>query len=261
MIRKDTRSGQTLLILILLTTVLVTIGLSVAQNTTQEANLTKVEEDAKKAFSAAEAALEAALQRNSTNVSDLNFDGISSLNAQLVTDTTGNFTTSRIQKDEQYMFYLSGYDETAQQVSGSPYNGDIQFSISDPNASTYCSSDQTKFALELTFVDSSVTPVVIKKSLLDDCSIVEGTEHKWNFDTTYNLATETMPSTLLIMRLVSESADFSGAKITVSRPSGTWPLQGRTLISTAKTTTGVEKKIKLFQSYPQIPADLFITSF
>ncbi|MFS8158770.1 MAG: hypothetical protein ACMG6E_00895, partial [Candidatus Roizmanbacteria bacterium] len=210
---------------------------------------------------AAEAALETSLQRNSTDVSDLSFDGIASINAQLITDTSATFTTPLIQKDGQYTFFPSPYDESSEAISSTPYSGEITITTSMPNPSTYCTGDDTKFALELTFIDSSTTPPTSVRRLIDDCDIVEGTEHEWDFGTSYNLASEDIASTIFFMKVITQSSNFEGAKIVVSRSTGTWPLQGKTLISTAKTTTGVEKKIKLFQSYPQIPSDLFVTSF
>jgi hypothetical protein len=39
------------------------------------------------------------------------------------------------------------------------------------------------------------------------------------------------------------------------------PFAGRVITSEAKTSTGVTKKIELFQSNPQIPSDFFVTAF
>lgn len=39
------------------------------------------------------------------------------------------------------------------------------------------------------------------------------------------------------------------------------PLQGKYVVSEVTTASGVSKKIQLFQSYPQIPAEFFVTSF
>jgi hypothetical protein len=55
---------------------------------------------------------------------------------------------------------------------------------------------------------------------------------------------------------------YASTKLFFSRSSDL-PRQGRTIISEAKssTSTGVSKKVVLFQSYPQIPTDFFNTSF
>ena len=42
---------------------------------------------------------------------------------------------------------------------------------------------------------------------------------------------------------------------------GTLPVQGKYITSEAKTPSGVSRKVQLFQSYPQIPAEFFVTSF
>jgi hypothetical protein len=53
---------------------------------------------------------------------------------------------------------------------------------------------------------------------------------------------------------------YNSSKLFFSAP-GNFPIQGKTVSSTATTTTGVSKKVTLFQSYPQIPAEFFTTSF
>lgn len=254
------KSGQTLLIVILLATVLLTIGLSVAQNTRQEAKLARVEEDAKKAFAAAEAGLETALERGSDNVSDLSFTGIKSVEANYVDERTKDFTTPRILKDSQFTFYLSGFDEATKAISGTSYAGEIRLSPIEPT-STLCDSDTTKYALELTFADTTSGSEAEYRKMIDPCDIVEGTDEEWAFDTTYTLADEAVSGNVLFMRVISEDPVFNGAKIKVSRSDTTWPSQGKVLVSRAETTTGVVKTIRLFQSYPQIPSDFFVTSF
>ncbi len=262
MIKKKShnRSGQTLLIVLLLTTVLLAIGLSVAQNTRQEAQFAQIEADAKKAFAAAEAGLEAALERGSTNVSDLAFKGIKSIDANYVDETTKDFVTPRILKDSQFTFYLSGYDESTKSVVGTSYAGILRLETVQPDSSL-CSDDTTKYALELTLVNTVSGSEGDFRRMIDPCDIVEGTDDEWDFDTTYTLADEGIGATILFMRAISEDPAFSGAKVKLSRTDVNWPSQGKVLVSRAETTTGVVKTIRLFQSYPQIPSDFFVTSF
>ncbi|KXK07587.1 MAG: hypothetical protein UZ21_OP11001001005 [Microgenomates bacterium OLB22] len=253
-------AGQALLIVILIATVLVTIGLSVLYNSTQEAQLARVEEDAQKAFAAAEAGLQAALERNSTDLSDLDFAGVASLNAEFITDATTTFITPRISKDSQYTFYLSSYDEDLKSVTGAAYDGTISITVSDPTG-TYCTSEDTQFAVELTFADMTDGSETAYRRLIDPCAIVDGTEQEWTFGTEYTLSSESLSAHIVFIRIIGESGSFGGAKLILTRSGGNWPLQGKTVIAIATTTTGIEKKLKLFQSYPQISADLMVTSF
>lgn len=254
------KAGQVLLIVILIATVLVTIGLSVLHNSTQEAQLARVEEDAQKAFAAAEAGLQAALERNSTDLSDLSFAGVATLNAEFITDASTTFITPRIAKDSQYTFYLSTYDEDLKRVTGAAYDGTFSMSVSDPSG-TFCTSVDTQFAAELTFADMTDGAETTQKRLIDPCSIVDGTEQEWTFDTDYTLSSESIAAHIVFIRIIGETGSFGGAKLIITRSGGNWPLQGKTVIATATTTTGIEKKLKIFQSYPQISADLMVTSF
>ncbi|PJC34079.1 hypothetical protein CO048_01345, partial [Candidatus Roizmanbacteria bacterium CG_4_9_14_0_2_um_filter_35_15] len=53
---------------------------------------------------------------------------------------------------------------------------------------------------------------------------------------------------------------YAPTKLFISRSSD-MPLQGKTVVSEVSSSTGVSKKITLFQSYPQIPSEFFSTSF
>lgn len=54
---------------------------------------------------------------------------------------------------------------------------------------------------------------------------------------------------------------FESTRIGIESLDGNLPVQGKYVTSEAKTASGVSKKVELFQSYPQIPAEFFVTSF
>src|SRR5882724_2093664 len=64
---KESQRGQVLLIIILVMTVALTVGLSVATRTVTNLRTTAEEENSQRAFSAAEAGVEQALQNNIAN--------------------------------------------------------------------------------------------------------------------------------------------------------------------------------------------------
>ena len=64
---------------------------------------------------------------------------------------------------------------------------------------------------------------------------------------------------LLLIRVLSSSP--TQTRVGLYADGGNLPLQGRTITSEAKSPTGVTKKVQLFQSFPQIPAEFFVTSF
>ena len=60
--QRKNESGQVLLILVLIASVFLTIGISLVETTVQESQTAKITEDSKRAESAAEAGLDAAIE-------------------------------------------------------------------------------------------------------------------------------------------------------------------------------------------------------
>jgi|SRR3989344_1428460 len=272
---KHSQSGQILLVVVLIATVLLTIGLSVSKVTTQETRISKLEQDSKKAFAAAEAGLEAALHLQSGSIplsTVLGEDAGISGQAEIITTDAPTYNTPQLKKDDQLTFYLSGYtpaepgNPDSQGSFDVPFPGNLKIHIDDE--ASFC-NDTKKHALELTFVNATEpsNKITLRKIIeLRNCdpAVVEGTRDKINYDDILDLTSS--PSHLLFVRLIASSSDFPGLRVQVVNTTGdgsqNWPTQGKTIISTATTTdTNVSKKIKLFQSYPQLPADFFITSF
>lgn len=268
-------SGQILLVIVLISTVLLTIGLSVSKVTTQETRVSKLEEDSKRAFAAAEAGLEAALQLQSGSIAlstVLGEDAGISGQAEIITTDAPSYKAPELKKDKQLTFYLSGFtpadpgNPDSQGVFDEPFSGNLKIHIDDE--ASFC-TETKKHALELTFVNATTTENKIstrKVIELKNCDpqVIEGTTDKINYDDIIDLSA--LPSHLLFIRLIAPSSEFTGIRLQVINSTGdgseNWPTQGKTIISTATTTqTNVSKKIKLFQSYPQLPADFFITSF
>jgi len=254
---KQSQKGQTLLILILLSTILATIGLSIAQSTIQDNQISQLEEQTKRAFSAAEAGIEAALKRGVDIVEgDLEFPGIKSLTAIYTSSQTQNYITPTLDNNRQFTFYLNAFDPPSTFGSPLPETQLVEILPTDLDVNTMCDSATTAFAVELTFINTEARSIF--RRLIDPCSLIEDTLDEWSFDTQTQLSDE---ANALVLRIVGADASFNGARLTVSNPSADWPAQGRSIVSTAQTTTGVIKKIRLVSSYPQIPASLFVPSF
>lgn len=268
---KNIQSGQMLLVVILIVTVLFT-ALSASRITTQETKIAKLEDDAKRAFAAAEAGLEAALQKQSGSVSidTLVGSGLTGT-ATISTSQSTSFTTPLLQKDEQFTFYLTNYtpadpnDPNSQQQFGSPFSGKLKINQVQPGAQ-YCDENggSHKFAVELSFINVSTGTVTLRK-LIDPCStpVVTGAvADKIDYGNSIDLAS--LQSDMLIMKILTTSTSFPGAKLAVinnDSPQTNWYPQGKTIVSSATTQTGVTKKIQLFQSYPQVPSEFMMTSF
>lgn len=257
---KHKQSGQVLLVTIMLLATVLTVVLSVSFKSTTDTQITKLEQDSQRALSAAEAAIEEALKTNNNTI--LGQDGLEAMGdfsggATYSEARSSSFITPLLQKDEQYTFYLQEYDPETKLLEGTATSQDI----------TVCfkSSGQTNPAVEITLintdsvkrytVDSASPSRIASASTTEDCSSL-------NPDFSYGY---TIPSTdinatktkLMIVRMF-----YTGGKIFFKGESGNFPLQGKTVSSTATVeNTKVTKTAVLFQSYPQIPSEFFVSAF
>lgn len=286
--------GQMLLIIILLMVVLLTVALSVSQVATQETKISKLEEDSKRAFAAAEAGLEARLQMPATAgnldiAALLPGSGIQSGTATLTTNAGNIFYAPKplTSDDSQLTFYLTGYDKTNinNPFSANLLNGQSLMIYFGTNGQT-CdgSSGENRIPnLELTLLDAGGGGNFKRDLIKPSCGKIDDPDNQALPNTvavnqqftqapgkTFKFKT-TLGSgylnnyELLLVRVIfgpgATSAFSTNILFQAVNPSTNLPVQGQTVTSDAKTTTNVAKKIELFQSYPQIPADLFVTSF
>src|SRR3989338_7828624 len=107
------RKGQVALITVMLIATILTVVMSIAFQTTVDTQITKLEEENQKALAVAEAAVEASLNENAnTSVGQGSLENITGFTggATVSTLTDNVFTTDRVDKNNQYTFYLTSYD-------------------------------------------------------------------------------------------------------------------------------------------------------
>src|SRR3989339_48295 len=255
LMKKAKQKGQILLITVMLLATAITVVMTIAFTSTTETQMTKLEEESQKALAAAEAALEAAIQAKATvALSSLPaFDGTGITGQADVIERGGDeFVTPLLQRGEQYMFYLTDYDQETNTFSNPWSGGNLELFVQTEGEST-CP------ALELTFIADTTN--ALTRHVANSCDTIFSYP-----DTTLTPTGETVKGVefgyktilsgislqkILLVRVVNSPSrlGFKGAAL---KP------QGRTISSEAKTTSGVTKKIELFQSYPQIPADFFV---
>lgn len=233
-----------------------TVVLAVTFKSTTETQITRLEEESQKTLSAAEAGVEAAIQQavgSSVSIASLpGFSGTGFTGQATVGAVPESiFVSSLLRKDQQYTFYLSDYPGFA-----NPINGTL---------SLYFQSETDCPALELTFIS---TTNAVTRRLADPCDLVNkpsqdlasvsGSYSQSGYPFVYR--TENIPvanQILLIVRTL-----FASTRVGLERVGGgNLPIQGKYVVSEARSPAGVAKKIQLFQSFPQIPAEFFVTSF
>lgn len=254
------KRGQVLLIAVMLLATVITVVMTVAFNSTNETKLVKLEEDSQKALAAAEAGIDAVIKQSinsSVSINSLgqfNSQGISGT-AQVTEVSKTTFVTPLLQKDEQYTFYLINYPGfTPQGVDG--------LHIYFYSESGQCPSIEVSI---ITFSNS------LERYAYNTCG---GT-------TIANAMTETPVQTTIDGTIFEartpnpldiSNGDIAFIKVLNGRTKIGFqgyeggfvyplPAQGKLIESEARTTSGVVKKVQLFQSYPQIPSNFFMTSF
>jgi len=248
------KKAQIALIVVMIIATVLTLVLSVSFQLVTDTQVTKLEEENQKALAAAEAAVEASIKENATTIigqgSLNNITGFTG--GATVTSIVDNvFTSSKITKDDLYAFYLADYDPGTKTLGSTSLQQDV----------TVCfQSATTNPALEITLLKTNM----IKKYVVDpDARITNASSPSTicsgdsSFGYSYTIPAADIGTNT---RLVLVKVLFNSSKLFFSRTAD-FPLQGKTATSEVVSQTGVSKKITLFQSYPQIPADFFDTTF
>ncbi len=265
---KKTQGGQALLIVIMLLATIITVITTVSFKSNTETQITKLEEESQKTLAAAEAGIEKAIGDriasggnylySNLQLSNLSGIDLNSSSVTVSTNTGTNFVSPLVQKDQQYTFYMSGYVDN---VFSSPYAGNI---------TTYYGSESncSAIALEITVISGN-GPYTINKYISDSGGILTspagtGVNNIRNGagavigGTNFNCKTNAiaMPANvkILLVRILGNRSKIAILGSSPLRP------QGKFITSEAVSQTGVTKKIQLFQSLPQIPAEFFVTA-
>ena len=258
------KKGQILLITVMLLATVMTVVLSISFKSVTETQITKLEEESQKALAAAESAIDVALKENSVNSAITTFTlgngSLSSItgfsgDAKIDSTTSKTFTTPNIAKDGSYTFYLGNYNLTTKTIG-----------VSSAEDITLCFQSGTPNpAIEVTLIKTGG----VEKYVIDDpflsringatgASTIPPCSNGYAFSTVIPGIQIDTDGQFLLVRVL-----YASTKLFFSRSLSDLPLQGRTVSSqaTSSTSTGVSKKVVLFQSYPQIPADFFTTAF
>ena len=239
----------------------------VSRNDTQ---ISKLEEENQKTLAAAEAGIEAALKSGSLqDFSGLKVPAGFTGSATVQSNSTSSFISPLLKKGDQYTFYLSA-------PGGSTDNPDFSRLLSPyfNQALTICSGS-SDFAMSIALLkfDGStkytlkrfaINPSSDKKIITNGQAANGGGSCPTGQTFTYHHQLTALDmggndnNLLLFIKLVGTGT--VPARVGISGGS-TLPAQGRTIVSQAKSPTGATKIVQLFQSYPQIPAEFFVTIF
>ncbi len=269
------KQGQVLLVVVLLLATTLTIVMTVVFTSRTESNVTRLQQDSERSLAAAEAGIEAAIksqgeqvERTFRGLSLNNLQGIDLDGSKVTKDNTSSrdFVSPVITKDQQYTLYITPYSSEG---FGTPiFQGDVFIYYGSESG---CGN----LALEFTVVSSDTASTYNVKRYIADAGNKLGSDIDERIastgivnipdtdpEATFNCKAGPIPATLntklIFVRLVGNNA--SPTKLGIKQGQGL-PPQGTYFYSEAKTTTGVVKKVQVFQSYPQLPAEYFVTTF
>lgn len=273
--RKD--AGQVVLLLVLITIVGLTIGLSLISRTVTDIRMTSQVEQSSRAFSAAEAGVENALKAAVATgpTISINLPGASA-NYSVIT-TGGSADVYTFPLTQAYMLqtlWLSAHDDATNALLESP-SGSYPV---DKTLDICWGTDQNKnpaVLATLLYKDTSTNAYMISKLAFD--SIDRGNNFylanavgnycsgNYRFNKQIN-ATSSPPdgfgisasnTVLLTLRL---QPLYEDAVIAI-KPEVALPIQGKLVTSVGQTDTGVVRKVQASQGYPVLPALLDYTLF
>lgn len=255
--------GQVLLIIVLLVTVVITVGLSLAAREIVNIRLSSEEDHAKQAFTAAEAGLEqsllsnVAIQNGSLSTSATFNTSITSVRSQDFLLNNGRL----VLKDEGVDIWLSQYSSDPSQNYQNPWNGTM--TIYWGAQSDTCSSSEninTMAALEIVVLTGSRNNPVATRSVYDPCGArrannrfsVPQSGATINGVTFANSVQVTVNSGGLLSRIIPLYANTTMAV----RSNPVLPEQG-TVIESTGAVGDVQRKISVFRENPRLPMEFF----
>ena len=252
------KKGQILLITVMLLATVMTVVLSISFKSITETQVTKLEEESQKALAASESAIDVALKENqNVTIGTGSLTSITGFSGGATIDTTtsNTFISPNILKDGSYTFYLGNYNVDNKTIGAS----------SGQDIAICFQSGAVNPAIEITLIKTGG----VRKYVVDDPSssrIINAYDASTictpnaNYGFSYTiLGTHIgVDGKFLLVRVL-----YAPTKLYFYRPSPQLPVQGRTISSqaTSSTSTGVSKKVVLFQSHPQIPPEFFTTAF
>ncbi|OGG16751.1 hypothetical protein A3D78_01490 [Candidatus Gottesmanbacteria bacterium RIFCSPHIGHO2_02_FULL_39_14] len=271
--------GQIVLILVLITVVGLTIGLSLISRTITDIRISSQIEQSSRAFSAAEAGIETALRGNIAvgPTGTVSLEGASANFAvQTLGGTSDNYNLPLTEAgNSQTVWLIEHSDDNTINESGESYptNSIIEIcfgsksEVTEEKAPAILVSLYYKEAAEYKVAKKAFDPYEARDNGFDHADELgpycgnflyrkkiiahqDGDSGTVDFDIQPS-------STLLLMRI---QPLYEATAITVD-PERELPIQGKIISSIGQTSTGVARKIQVYQSYPVLPGLLDFTFF
>lgn len=256
------QNGQALLIIVLIMVVALTVGLSLASRTITNLRNTREQASSQKALSAAEAGIEQAI-KSGANVGG-SFSGNTSYTTT-VTQVAGNASFllnggTKVSKSDATYIWLT--DPTAQPLWQNPWSGNlsIYWGTSDQNCGNVSNMPP---ALEISVISGSAAAPVMTRYAYDPC-VTRRASNNFSPPTSSTpvsvsgtTLSYTLTRALTNALLVRVNPIYASSIIGASGGGINLPQQGKIYTSVGTSDTDTQRKVTVFQGYPEVPAEFF----
>lgn len=254
---KNSQKGQALLIVVLVMVVALTVGLSVVSKSITNLRTSTEEANSQKALSAAEAGIEQSIKNNAP-IAQGSFGNSTTYSTNITQVLGTSFLVNGgnpVIQDAGADLWLSDYSENQANLYNNPWSGNL--TIKWGTSSDSCSNA----AIEVVVITGSKAAPQVKRYTFDPCAtrasvnrfsfapLVSGSISGKNFyyESTINI------SSGLIGKIIPLYTNTPVGVI----GSVALPLQGSTITAVGKSG-GTERKVNVFQGYPEIPSEYFL---
>lgn len=253
---KKSEQGQALLIVVLVMVVALTVGLSIASKSITSLRSSTEEANSQKALAAAEAGVEQAI-KNNLSIANGSFSNNTTYSTSVTQVLGSSFLLNGgnpILQDDGIDLWLSTYSTDQAQLYSNPWSGNL--TIHWGNSATGCSNA----AIEIAVISGTRAAPILTRYAFDPCQ-TRSSVNSFNFVTstnntvsgkTFYYQTTVAVSSGLIARIIPFYANSPMA----ATGSVALPSQGTTIVSTGKAG-GTERKVNVFQGYPEVPSEYF----
>lgn len=260
------QKGQSLLIVVLVMVVALTVGLSVVARSIVNLKNSQQEVGSQQALSAAEAGVEQAI-KSGIGVSNGTFSTSTKYETAIkpvsgATDFLLN-GNNKVSQDDAMYIWLTSYSDVQANLFQNPWSGNLN--IYWGNNAIACNNA----ALEIAVVWNTKANPKVTRYTYDPCSArvlknhftqaITSANKSISGITLLNNTTTPIPVTNgFLVRVVPLYADsYIGVSSINADPLKSLPTQGSIITSTGTTGDNVQRKLDVFQGYPEIPAELF----
>lgn len=244
-----------LLVVVLTMIVALTVGLSVVSRTITNLKLSRQNEESQRAFQAAEAGIEQALQ-SASGSSNLTFSNNATFSTTVTNPLGTEFLLNAGQSLEQDVgldVWLSDYPTYANPVSSSVT---VYWGTSEQQSCSSSDGSSVRAALELVVLSGNASSPSLSKYVYDACSRITGASTPGAGGTidgiNFSYAATIPVTSGLIMRVIPV---YNSARVAVAS-SVSLPSQGKLVESTGESGDTI-RKIQYFSSNPQVPLEIF----